>query len=240
MTVLDLTRVAERGPTLDLNVQLHGPQLTLGQQHRGPVLELEPLAVSASDSSSNAFAVSAFVVAGVLALAVVLPLSRMNVQLYDDEPAWYEGLISQVMALFGQDEPVVEVEAQEPEVVENTAVSDDVVTQLQSLKGMYCFNFMPGGDQAAAVSTFDTLVWSKLSADWQSKALERVDVCMPFEWATPDVMSSGGCAKSMCGTEDVHFYINTQGKAALDMNIGGRCSYITEDGFTQLSVLCSH
>lgn len=242
MTVLDLTHGPLRGPTLDLNAQVHGPSLMLGQQQQGPQLTLEPMAVSSADPSSNAFAITSFVVAGVLALAVILPMSRMNAIADDDEAAWYQGLMSQVMALFGQEEPAIEVDtADEAEAAENEGASNvDVMAHLQSLKGMYCFNFMPGGDQAAAVAAFDALIWSKLSPDWQSKALERLDVCMPFELASPDVMTSGGCAKSMCGTEDVHFYVNNQGKAAVDMNIAGRCSYITEEGFTQLSVLCSH
>ncbi len=234
MKVLDIHNKPQMGPVLDLASVTHGPSLILGQQSVGPVLTLDAGLRDIPANSSNGLVVTMACVLGALSLAVLLPLSQMN-QFDTDEPAWYETLIWQVKSLLGQEElPAAVVEA---------AVADEVkdasVVSFQPIMGTYCFNFMSSGDNLAAKTFFDDMLWSKLGADWQQKALDRLDVCMPFEMQTPEVGSAGGCAKSLCGVEDVKFYINTAGKAAIDMNIQGNCTYLAEEGFKQVHLLCT-
>jgi len=108
-----------------------------------------------------------------------------------------------------------------------------------ALVGTYRFNYLPAGDNAVAKAVFDDLLWRKLSKEWQQKALERLDVCMPFEWQTSEVLSGGGCAKSRCGTEEVKFYVDRFGKAAIDLYINGNCTQVAEEGFARVELLCT-
>lgn len=233
MKVLDIHSKPQMGPALDLASVTRGPSLILGQQFVGPALTLDAGLRVIPAHSSNGLVVSMACVLAALSLAVLLPLSQMN-QFDTDEPAWYETLIGHVKSLLGQEElPAVVEAAVVDEVKDASAVS------FQPIMGTYCFNFMPSGDNLAAKTFFDEMLWSKLGADWQQKALDRLDVCMPFEMQTPEVGSAGGCAKSLCGMEDVKFYINTAGKAAIDMNIQGNCTHLAEEGFTQVHLLCT-
>jgi hypothetical protein len=233
LKVLDIQSKPQIGPALDLTSVTHGPVLAMGQQQVGPVLTLDAGVQGMHTHSPNGLVVSMAVALAALTLAVLLPLSQMN-QFATDAPAWYETLIAEVKALLGQEEmPAVVEAAVADEVIDATAVS------FEPIIGAYCFNYMPNGDNAAAKTFFDEMLWSKLGADWQQKALDRLDVCMPFELQTPEVVSAGGCAKSLCGVEDVKFYINTEGKAAIDMNVNGTCTHVAEEGFTQMHLLCT-
>ena len=233
MKVLDIQSKSKIGPSLDLTSVSHGPVLALARQRVGPVLTLDAGVQGAHAHTSNGLVVSMAVALAALTLALLMPLSQMN-QFDTDGTAWYEALIAEVKALFGQDELTSVVEAAKAE-----EVMDKSAFSFEPIMGAYCYNYMPDGDNAAAKTFFDEMLWSKLGAEWQQKALERLDVCIPFTLQIPEVASAGGCAKSLCGVEDVTFYINTAGRVAVDMNVNGNCTHVAEEGFTQVHLLCT-
>ena len=109
---------------------------------------------------------------------------------------------------------------------------------LSPLKGAYCMDHMPGGNNARAASAFNQLVWSKLNKELQDIVEERLEVCMPFEKVNSEVVSAGGCAKSQCGVNDVNFYINQQGLVGVQYHVNGECQQASESGFAQTQLLC--
>ena len=109
---------------------------------------------------------------------------------------------------------------------------------LAPLKGKYCWDYMPGGTDPQAVATFQALVWNKLGRDVQTIAAERLMVCTPFEALNEQVMAAGGCKKSGCGVNDVTFYVDTAGRAALQVRADGKCQYSVEEGFSTGQSFC--
>jgi hypothetical protein len=160
-------------------------------------------------------------------------------------------LIQQIMADVGHKDDMSESRAEgrkpalglEPtEVAKNQqpSASDPFAVQaLAHLKGQYCFNYMPGGDNPKARQAFSELLWDKLEPGVRSLLEERLDVCFPFEAVDEAVIKAGGCRKSECGVNDAHFYINTDGKVAVDYRIDGQCKQAKEEGFTKAQLLCA-
>lgn len=233
MKVLDIHSKAEIGPTLNLGAVEHGPALTLGQQYVGPELPLNTALTNSTTHTSNGLVVSIAMVLGVLVLAVLLPYSQLQ-HPEDTGSAWYSSWVDEVKALLGQQELPTAVDTSEADEVMEAAAPN-----LTPLIGTYCFNYLPMGDNPAAKAVFDEVLWSKLGEDWRQKSLDRLDVCMPFEWQTAEVLSAGGCAKSMCGIEDVKFYIDLFGHAAVDVFSNGNCTHVAEEGFVGANLLCT-
>ncbi len=233
MKVLDIHSKPEIGPALNLGAIEHGPALTLGQQNVGPELQLNAALTNSTTHASNGLVVTIAALLAVLVLAVLLPYSQMQ-QPQDTGPAWYSSLVDEVRALLGQQELPTEVDTTEVDDVVDAAVPN-----LIPLMGTYCFNYLPMGDNPAAKAVFDEVLWSKLGEDWRQKSLDRLDVCMPFEWQTAEVLSAGGCAKSLCGIEEVKFYIDLFGRAAVDVYSNGSCTHVAEEGFVGVNLLCT-
>jgi hypothetical protein len=213
------------------------PTLFLGAKI-GPSLKLipEPTEIP-RDASPTWLAIALFGLIGLAALTFLIPLSQGRFQ-----SPWSEELRLGIHGLWDsndgpEDRDTSEIQQAAASTQEIT--DSDVSALMEKLKGKYCFNYMPAGDDPAARAAFLKIYWSKLNVELTQLTEARLDVCSPFAYRTPDVMVGGGCQKSNCGTNDVGFYINRQGKIAMDYRIEGECRYANEDGFTQISLLCS-
>jgi hypothetical protein len=229
------------------------PTLNL-QEVPGPVLEFDN--ASSADTlarSGTPVAIGVTCTIALMAALVLVPLSRQS----EGPTAIGAGLasvlpefIQQILADEGHKEAMAESRAEssksasgpEPTVVSKTqqpSASDPFEVQaLAHLKGQRCFNYMPGGDNLKARQAFSELLWEKLEPGVRSLLEERLDVCSPFEAVDEEVIKAGGCRKSECGENDAHFYINTDGKVAIDYRIDGQCKQAKEEGFTQTQFLC--
>lgn len=222
---------------LEQNTPRTPPTLFLGEKV-GPTLKLEPESTGRLRSASSTWVVSAlFGLIGLAAAAFLIPLSQGQFQ-----SPWSEEIRLSLPGLWGSDE------GPEARVQESTQTAEstpevpalNVEVLMGKLKGKYCFNYMPTGDDPGARDAFAKLFWNKLNAELTQLTEDRLDVCSPFAYQTPEVMAGGGCEKSNCGTNDVTFYINRQGKIAMDYRVDGECRHAAEDGFTQVSLLCSN
>jgi hypothetical protein len=227
-----------------------------------PVLELEagpqPPPLGAADGSTASFhaasptvAVAIMVVAGLLALAVLLPLATMrHAGLEGDgrDHSWWDRLQG---LIHGDDDGQVAVDAVEapvepgasaalPEIETDSSPSVAAAASkpLASLVGRYCFDYMPGGKDAAAVATFDSLVWAKLSENQRERVRGRMDVCSPFEWVGSDYIHASNCQKGQCGQNDVGIFIDRQGRVAFELREEGQCSKAVEEDFASPDALC--
>jgi len=213
------------------------PTLSLGEKV-GPTLNLEPEPTESLRSVSSTWIVSAlFGLIGLTAAGFLIPLSQGQFQ-----APWSEELRLSLPALWGSDtelEASVQKTNQAAEPAQEMSASE-VVKLMEKLNGKYCFNYMPSGDDAVARDAFSKLYWNKLNAELTQLTEDRLDVCSPFAYQTPEVMVGGGCQKSNCGINDVTFYINHQGKIAMDYRVEGECRQASEDGFTQVNLLCSN
>lgn len=221
---------------LEQNTPRKAPTLSLDEKV-GPTLQLtaEPTG-TLRNASSTWVATALFGLIGLAASAFLIPLSQGQFQ-----SPWTAELRSSLPALWGADE---EPEASVQEATQTSESTPEVpaseVAELMGkLKGKYCFNYMPTGDDPGARDAFAKLYWNKLNAELTQLTEDRLDVCSPFAYQTPEVLVGGGCQKSNCGSNDVTFYINRQGKIAMDYRVEGECRYAAEDGFTQVSLLCS-
>jgi hypothetical protein len=222
------------------------PALTL-QEITGPTLRLDPPAAHADAQSNNvAFACTIFVILALLSGLLLVSLSRQQAHYsgYEDQDTGDTiSIFETIKQLFeNHDQTQYTPSAPDPEPAPApapVAVADPFDTPLlASLKGKYCFNFLPSGNDAQAKSVFNRIFWSKLSPELTQMIGERTDVCTPFEAKTEDVIEADGCQKSNCSVNDVRFFINTDGKAALDYTVNGECKSDHEDGFTQTELLC--
>jgi hypothetical protein len=55
------------------------------------------------------------------------------------------------------------------------------MTPLALLNGVNCSAYFAGDKPSDASSAFDEHIWSKLSKELQDQAVQRLDVCSPFE-----------------------------------------------------------
>ncbi len=213
------------------------PTLFLGETV-GPTLELplEP-AGALQGAGSTWVAILLFGLIGFTASAFLIPLSQGHLAL-----PWSEELRSSIPGLWESDPAGNERVAQAPtEPTEDASPPSmaEVALQLEKLNGKYCFNYMPSGDDPKARDAFSKLYWSKLNTELAQVTQDRLDVCFPFAYRTPDVLVGGGCQKSNCGVNDVSFYIQRSGKIAMDYRVDGECRHASEEGFAHTSLLCS-
>jgi hypothetical protein len=222
---------------LEQNTTRSLPTLVLGEKV-GPTLKLEPAPTGPlRDASSTWAATALFGLIGLAASAFMIPLSQGQVQ-----SPWSEELLLSLPGLWGSDE-ASEASTQKTNQADQSTPevpASEVADLMGKLKGKYCFNYMPTGDDPGAREAFSKLYWNKLNEELTQLTKDRLDVCSPFAYQTPEVLVGGGCQKSNCGTNDVTFYINRQGKIAMDYRVEGECSHAAEDGFTQVSLLCSN
>jgi hypothetical protein len=210
--------------------------LSLGEKV-GPPLKLPPEQVGAHGGASPTWvAVALFALIGLAFSALLIPLSQGHLK-----SPWSDELRLILPESWGSDAAsqsgVQEISQAAVPTPEITAA--EVALLMGALKGKYCFNYMPYGDDAVAKDAFLKLYWSKLDEELVKLTEDRLEVCSQFAYKTPEVLVSGGCQKSNCGTNDVTFYINRQGNIAMDYRVEGECRYAAEDGFTQVSLLCS-
>ncbi|MFM6986518.1 MAG: hypothetical protein ACKOXQ_07835 [Hydrogenophaga sp.] len=212
----------------------------------GPTLTVDAAGLGSRAAPQPPHVVSVvFVALAALALLVLVPISRMDA---DALPVWERlGSLAGVLPGAGDqeegddepDEPAAP--AQAPAAADAPARASAGVWSepaLQALEGKYCFDFMPGGADAAAREAFARLLWNKLNDNLRRTAQERLDVCAPFEAVSADVVRAGGCRKSECGSNDVSFFISRTGHAAMAYNVDGQCDHAAEEGFTQTALLC--
>ncbi len=222
---------------LEKNTTRTSPTLFLGEKV-GPTLKLEPEPTDSLRSVSSTWVVSAlFGLIGLAAAGFLIPLSQGQF-----ESPWSEEMRLSLPGLWGSNaelEGRVQETSQAAESTPEVAASD-VGMLMGKLKGKYCFNYMPTGDDPGAREAFSKLYWNKLNEELTQLTKDRLDVCSPFAYQTPEVLVGGGCQKSNCGTNDVTFYINRQGKIAMDYRVEGECQHAAEDGFTQVNLLCSN
>lgn len=223
--------------------ELNSPTLSL-QEPQGPHLEVD-LAPSAEllKDSGTPVAVGVLLLIAVLASLVLVPMSRQGAEAEvaqtADAPGWMQAL-SRLWGSKAEEAPAQAAgEAAPPAAAAATASADPfALPALAPLKGQYCFNYMPYGDKPAAKQAFADLLWDKLDGQVQTVIEDRLDVCQPFAALGEDLIRAGGCRKSDCGNNDAAFFINTQGKVAVEYRIDGVCKQATEEGFTQTEALC--
>lgn len=236
---------ATKGPTLPKGAAAPGPVLHCDAPLRSPVLAPD----RAVGAQLPTLSVLPYVFAGVVLAALLMaPLlylaaSRSGEVTQPNAQPWYLALLEKAQHLLAHAQVQEEAEqapAQAPAAEPaSVALPEDVPAQIAALVGKNCQNFLEGGDDAAANYAFDKLVWSRLSKEWQDSAAQRLDVCTPFKWQTPTVLSAMACAKSACGSDDVKFYLTRDGKLGVDVTDNGNCTHAFEEGFTPVELLCS-
>ena len=238
---LDL--VARKGPSLPQVAAPPGPALNVSAQVRGPVLSAHQAVGAQLPTLSVLPYVLAAVLLSALLLVPLLYLSSWRSGEGADAPPWYLSLIEIARQHFADGhEMQEEVQAQTAEPQEEAPAIDlpqDIASQITALVGKSCHNFLEDGDDPAAKYAFEQLIWSRLSKEWQDSAAERLEVCTPFKWQTPQVLSAMACAKGACGSDDVKFYVSRDGKVGIDVTDKGTCTQASEEGFTPAELLCS-
>ena len=236
-------------------IDVSSPVLDL-QERKGPILQLDssPSRNSLSDSGTS-LAVGLMTSLALLAALVLVPLSSHVTDSDSSHGNIFAGLIESVqlaLSSIGIETESPEIRNDEPsetatsgsksapEAVPSPANSVDPFASplLAALREQRCFNFMPVGDNAAAKKAFSDLLWNKLYPDVRALIEVRLDVCSPFEAVGEGVIKAGGCRKNECGENDAHFYINTDGKMAIDYRVAGECKEAAEEGFTKVALLC--
>ena len=226
------TSAQQLGPALDLNASGSRPALTLHRVHTSqlPTLSVIPYVLAA-------------VLAAALCLIPLLYLASWRGGEGAGAPPWYLTLLEKANLLLNNSEEQEEgMQAQAPEPVIETPAAElpqDVPSQIVALENKSCQNFLDDGDDPAAKHAFDQLIWSRLSKEWQDSAAGRLEVCTPFKWQTPNVLSAMACAKGACGTDDVKFYVTRDGKVGIDVTDKGTCTQAVEDGFSSPELLCT-
>lgn len=224
--------LVKRAKTLDLGVSVLGRKLSLDhvQGSKLPALSVAPYLLAA-------------VLASIVCLFSFLYLASWRSSEGAAAQPWYLSLVEEVNRLLNdgdEQEDELSPETQGSDSVSADAeLPQDVPTQIAALVGKNCQNFLDDGDDPAAKYAFDQLVWSRLSKEWQNNAVTRLEVCSPFKWQTPNVLSSMACAKGACGTDDVKFYVTRDGKVGIDVTEKGVCTQAFEDGFAPVELLCS-
>jgi hypothetical protein len=238
-----LNLVPHKGPGLSKDAPPPGPVLDLSTPVQAPTLSLDQVVGAQLPTLSVLPYVLAAVLLAAFALVPLLYLSSWRSGEGAGAQAWYAALIEKGHQLFAQGQELEEeVLAPDTEPLVQAAAADlpqDVAAQITALVGKNCQNFLDDGDDPAAKHAFDQLIWSRLSKEWQDSAADRLEVCSPFKWQTPDVLSAMACAKSACGTEDVKFYVTRDGKVGVDVTDSGNCSHAFEEGFAPTELLCS-
>jgi hypothetical protein len=97
---------------------------------------------------------------------------------------------------------------------------------------------MPGGDNPAASQSFDRLFWSEIGDDLKKHALTRMERCTPFQAVEHDLIMATGCSEKQCLQNDVRFFIDTEGRIAMDFQIEGRCQSAASEGFNYNELMC--
>jgi hypothetical protein len=235
--------------------EMSSPVLDL-QERKGPILQLDstPPRNSLSDSGTS-LAVGVITSLALVAALVLVPLSRQATISDSSHRNILAGLIEAVQLALASlgietESPEIRNDAQ-PETATTgsksapeaaplpaNAVDPFASPLLAALKDQRCFNFMPAGDNPAAVKAFSELVWNKLEPNVRALIEARLDVCSPFETVGEGIIKAGGCRKNECGENDAHFYINSDGKMAIDYRVAGECKDAAEVGFTNAALLC--
>lgn len=232
MSTPQLNLVPAKGPALDLTTPVRGPVLASNQALGAqlPTLSVLPYVITA-------------VVVAALSLVPLLYLSSWRSGEGADAQRWYVALIEIAHRLFANvEEQEEEAKEQAAEPLSATPAADlpqGVAAQIAALVGKSCLNFLGNGDDPASKHAFDQLIWSRLSKEWQDNAAERLVVCTPFKWQTPDVLSAMACAKDACGKDDVKFYVTREGKVGVDVTDKGNCTHAFEEGFAASELICS-
>jgi hypothetical protein len=230
------------------------PTLNL-QEVPGPVLKFDHASATETLARSGTpVAIGVTCTIALLAALVLVPLSRQSegptaigATLASILPEFIQQILSDEAQQDARSEsrgdaskPALMPEPSEVGKTQPPSASDPFEVQaLAHLKGQRCFNYMPDGDNPKARQAFSELLWDKLEPGVRSLLEERLDVCSPFEAVDEVVIKAGGCRKSECGENDAHFYINTDGKVAIDYRIDGQCKQAKEEGFTQVQFLCA-
>jgi len=232
-----------KGPSLPHDAPPLGPALNVSAQVRGPTLSSNQSVGAQLPTLSVLPYVLAAVLLSALLLVPLLYLSSWRSGEGADAPPWYLSLIEIARQhIAGGHEMEEEVQAQTAEPQEEAPAIDlprDLASQIAALAGKSCHNFLEDGDDPAAKYAFEQLIWSRLNKEWQDSATERLDVCTPFKWQTPQVLSVMACAKGACGSDDVKFYISRDGKVGIDVTANGSCTQASEEGFAPTELLCS-
>ena len=238
-----LNLAPRKGPALPKEAPPPGPVLDLSASVRGPVLVTDRGLGAQLPTLSVLPYVSVAVLVAALSLVPLLYLSSWRSGEGADAPPWYSSLVEKAQQLFAhgdeQEEEVLEQAAEPSEESPAANLPQGVAAQIAALVGKSCQSFLDDGDDPAAKYAFDQLIWSRLSKEWQDSAVDRLDVCAPFNWQTSNVMSAMACAKGGCGTDDVKFYVTRDGKVGVDITENGNCTHAFEEGFAPIELLCS-
>lgn len=235
-------------PTLQFQTT-YAPPLRLGEVNTralhlqnasaGPSLKISYEIASSGLHFSNVIPALVFIFLGCLVSAVTVPLSqgsqwaRLPVDQFFEQIAQFrQPWINQEEA--SEERPLAAAElaeAAEPDAAQN-------ISPLVLLKGVNCSAYFPGDKPSVASSAFDEHIWGKLSKELQDQAVQRLDVCTPFEVIKQDLIVAQGCAQHECGTNDVRFYLSADNKAAIEINVNGQCTQSAESGFMHTELLC--
>ena len=227
-----------------------GPSLTLGKvttralilqtTSASPSLKISPADTAPAHHFSNVIPPLVFIFLGCLVSLVTVPLSQGS--------QWARLPIDQLIEEIAQLTPPwadpEEASEESPlAAVELAETAEDPATPntlpLVLLKGVNCSAYFPGDKPSDASSAFDEHIWSKLPKELQDQAVQRLDVCSPFEMIKENLISAQGCTQHECGTNDVRFYLSADNKAAIEITVDGQCTQSAESGFRHTELLCA-
>jgi len=226
------------GPPLNLG-KVNGPALSLQAVSAAPVLRISLTEPSSGPYFSNFIPALVFIVLGCLASLITVPLSQGSQWARLPMDQLIEGIAQLTSPLLNQEEDSSSAPLASVELEETAEVPTQSMTPLALLNGVNCPAYFAGDKPSDASSAFDEHIWSKLSKELQDQAVQRLDVCSPFEMVEQDLIAAQGCAQHECGTNDVRFYLSADNKAAIEMHVDGQCTQSAESGFRHTNLLCA-
>lgn len=227
------------GPALTTG-QTKAPALVLNATISSPALKISHEAMAVFSDVSHAIPALVFVCLGCLVSIVTVPLSQGS--------DWARIPVDQWVANMSSFNPPWMNHGEESDTAAQTAntAEEDMqeqqakaLTPIELLTGVSCPAYFPGEQVSEASNAFEEHIWSKLPAEWQAQATERLEVCDPFEPVKPDLIAALGCVQNECGTNDVRFFLTADDKAAVEIYANGQCTHISEPGFRYKKLLCA-
>jgi hypothetical protein len=227
------------GPPLIFG-EVTAPALNLQTPSTGPSLNISPSEQATGHHLSNVVPALVFIVLGCLVSAVTVPLSQGSQWARLPIDQWMANMAELTPPWINPEEasetpPLASVELEETAETHATTGNSPLVL----LNGVNCSAYLPGDKPSVASSAFDEHIWSKLPKETQDQAVQRLDVCTPFEVIKQDLIAAQGCAQHECGTNDVRFYLSADNKAAIEINVDGQCTHSAESGFMHTELLCA-
>jgi len=226
------------GPALNFD-KVKAPTLTLQAASAAPALQISLKDPNSEASFSNVIPTLVFIFFGCLVSFITVPLSQGSQWAKLPVDQWIAAMAQLTPPWINPEEEAASAPLASEALEETAEAPTQQIAPLALLNGVNCSAYFPGDKPSDASSAFDEHIWSKLSKDLQDQAVQRLDVCSPFELIKKDLIAAQGCAQHECGTNDVRFYLSADNKAAIEINVDGQCTQSAESGFRHTELLCA-